>query len=171
MDKSKLYKLTNLIMKIKSYVVTGASVLGIILGIIFIANGKKIVNDSNNLPSSSPEEAAANCSASLGGGILQVLGILLIIFAIAGLVIGLVYLIISRKMKKLEGVSNTPTITLFVFEVLSVVSIIVTLLILMIQEPEVGVIITLSIGVVQCVATSIMLGNLLNYKITKEIDA
>ncbi len=168
MNNSKLYKVTNFILKIKSYLLTGSAFITIIFSGILICNGNKIIEETNKNPSTNKGEAIANCSTALVGGIAKALGIIFLICAIIALVIGIVYLMVSRSMKRQEGISNRPVITFFVFELVSAVIVLIVTFMFVFSDAELFAVIITSIGLIQCIITSILLGKLLSYKIVNQ---
>lgn len=155
MSKEKCYCICNLILLIKSYFLIVVSTIAIFLGIIFIARGKIIVDQSQG------SLGNENCSASLGGGIMQVVGIIILFISLCVLVLGLIYMVLSRKMKKNQGVKNIYTILLFVLEILSSCCLIV---VMCLSSLKWYYLILLMIVLIESVVTSVGLGTILNYQ-------
>ena len=156
---NKLYKITNLILKIKSIALVVLSFIGIIFSIIFICNGNQLIKDSEQITNDA--SGTIQCSTALSGGILKILGIILLFVAIIMLIKGMLYLLFTRKMKNQVGKKKSATITLFVFELVSLVINIVVLIIHSVSGQELLIILISSLSIIQCCATSILLGKLL----------
>ncbi len=160
--QNKLYKITNILLKIKSYFMTIISIPIMILSIIYIFIGQDLINQSENTPVDTTDGVVITCSSAFTGGLMKAFGIIFLIASIILLIIGLVYLIESRKMKKLEGITLKPVITLLVFELISCLFSTILLIVGLFSDFDLGVILPILFVIIQCSLTSYLLFKIIN---------
>ena len=162
--QNKLYKITNILLKIKSYFMIIISIPLMIFSIIYIFIGQDLINQSQNTPVDTTDGVVITCSSAFTGGLMKAFGIIFLIASIILLIIGLVYLIISRRMKKLEGITFKPVVALLVFELVSCLFFAILLIIGLFSDFDLGVILPLLFITIQCGITSYLLTKIIRNK-------
>ena len=160
--QNKLYKITNILLKIKSYFMIIVSIPIMIISIIYIFIGQDLINKNETTQVDSSNGISITCSSAFTGGIMKAFGIIFLIASILLLIIGLVYLITTRRMKKLEGVTLKPVITLFVFELVSFLFYLIIIIFGLINDFDLGVILPILFIIIQCSLTSYLLFKIIN---------
>lgn len=161
MKKNRLYRITNLLLTIKGYAITALSFIVIIFSNVFICNGNKLIEEAEKVEGTTQSDAVVQCSTAFSGGLLKAIGIVFLIISIIAIIIGIAYIIITRQMKRKEGISNKPALVLFILELIFLLAAIVTTIVIGIGDFEIIIIALLLVVIIQCSITSIMLGKIL----------
>lgn len=155
--QNKLYKITNILLKIKSYFLVVLSVLIMIFSIIYIFIGQDLINQSQNTPTDTQEGVVVTCSSAFTGGLLKAFGIIFLIASILLLIIGLIYVILTRRMKKQEGISIRPVATLLGFEATTLLFYSILIIMALIKHYETPIVLMILFVITQCAITSYLL--------------